>query len=269
MLLLFVSWHHSWRSKAEGMTLDMPSVRGDRDQQCPRENVEETGHTQITTLWQCCAPSQSCGTRLLKLLVCSQKLVDPRLLALEAYICTYANLLCECTACSETPWEKFSTNIGKPIVYVLQIWSLQDIVNSLWKQYGLSVYMHWPFIIYLEMSRSPSKWIKWKDKSRSLMSKFLRLADFFSFFCIYSSWTWLIGFACFFSCQRFICARQICEVTLNMNFLTWMDDCISSFKQYLTESWTIILLVVIYHAVSPIAKQYFLYLKVVQMTQVF
>lgn len=45
-----------------------------------------------------------------------------------------------------------------------------------------------------------------------------------------------IGFVCFFSCQRFVCAHLFHEVTFNMSFLTWMGNCISTFKPYLTES---------------------------------
>lgn len=58
------------------------------------ESSEELGYTRVTSSWQCCAPTQGCGTRLLKLLICSPKLVDPRILLLEASMfCTYAKLL--------------------------------------------------------------------------------------------------------------------------------------------------------------------------------
>lgn len=54
MLLVFVSRHNSWRPKSEGVTLDVPTVRADRDQ-----SEERTEGTSILLYRNSVAPQRT------------------------------------------------------------------------------------------------------------------------------------------------------------------------------------------------------------------
>lgn len=155
---MFVSWHHRKSQRPEAKSIlsvyevlelteikesskDRGNLTSMQDFSGSPESSEEMEYTRVDSGWPSCAPTQGCGIRLLKLLICSPKLVDPRILLLEA---SMFHLLC--MWCRPDLFRIYSTHN----MTFLPICTGPS--SYVWKSH-----------------RSPSKLVKQNIKSRSLL----------------------------------------------------------------------------------------------------